>query len=132
MNLNDSALMRLLTQKMSYINQRQSVLAENVANANVPGYKARDLEPFSFENALNQTGTVSLTTTDPRHIIPASMAGVNAKSIKAKSFETTLSGNSVDLEQQMMNVSSNSVDYQTVSSIYHQISSWFRIALKGS
>jgi flagellar basal-body rod protein FlgB len=73
-----------------------------------------------------------MATTDPRHIIPASMAGVNAKSVKAKSLETTLSGNSVDLEQQMMNVSSNSVDYQTVAGIYHQITTWFRIALKGS
>ncbi len=132
MDLSNSALMRLVTQKMSYLNQRQSVLAENVANANVPGYKAHDLVPFTFDDALTQAGTVSLETTDPRHIIPASMDGVNAKSVKAKSFETVPSGNSVDLEQQMMNVSANSVDYQTVTSIYHQITSWFRIAVKGS
>lgn len=132
MDLSAAALMRLLTQKMAYLNQRQSVLAENVANASTPGYKALDLEPFSFSNALNETNATGLMVDDPRHIIPASMAGVNTKTTKTKSFETLPSGNSVDLEQQMMQVSKTSVDYQTVTSIYQEITSWFRIAVKGS
>jgi flagellar basal-body rod protein FlgB len=130
MEMSGDSLMRLLTQKMAYLNQRSSVLAENVANANTPAYKAKDLAPFTFGDALNQT--VGMTVTDPKHIVPASMAGTNAKTVKTKSFETLPSGNSVDLEQQMMQVSETSVNYQTVTSIYKQITSWFRIAVKGS
>lgn len=123
-------LIGLLTQKMSYLNQRQSVLAENVANADTPGFKARDVVPFTFGDTLKQV-SVGISVTDPRHIIPASMAGVNSKTIKSKTIETLPSGNSVDLEQEMMKVSQTSVDYQTVTSIYKSVLSLFRIALKG-
>lgn len=130
MNLSGDALMRLLAQKMGYLNQRQSVLAENVANANTQGYKARDLAPFSFSDALNQA-SAGMKVTDPRHIIPASMDGVNSKTMKTKS-EVLPSGNSVDLEQEMMKVSDTAVNYQLVTSVYHHIASWFRIAVKGN
>ena len=131
MDLSSSGLMRLLTQKMAYLNQKQSVLAENVANASTPGYQARDLAPFSFSDAMHQA-SLGMAVTDPKDIIPASMAGVNSKTVKTKSFDTVPSGNSVDLEQQMMQVSQTSVDYQAVTGIYKQITSWFRIAVKGS
>ena len=129
MDSSNTGLLGLIVSKMGYLNQRQSVLAENVANANTPGYKAKDLAPMTFGNALQQ---VSMTTTDPRDIVPAGMSGVNAQTMNAQSFETLPSGNSVDLEQQMMQVSETSVNYQLMTSIYNQISSWFRIAVKGS
>jgi len=131
MSMSDSGLLSLLTQKMAFLNQRSSVLAENVANANTPGYKAKDLAPFTFDDAMNQLN-VGMAVDDPRHIVPAGMAGVNSKTVKAKSYETLPNGNSVDLEQQMMQVSDTSVNYQTVTAIYRQITSWFRIAVKGS
>jgi len=126
---NTSDLVSQIVNKMRYLNQRQAVLSENVANANTPGYKAKDLAPMSFGNALQQ---VSMVTTDPRDILPAGMSGVNAQTTDAKSFETLPSGNSVDLEQQMMQVSETSVNYQLMTSIYHQVTGWFRIAVKGS
>ncbi|MGE3624031.1 MAG: flagellar basal body rod protein FlgB [Bdellovibrionales bacterium] len=129
MEMNGDGLIRLLTQKMSYLNQRQSVLSENVANADTPTYKARDLAPFTFNQALKDAG---FKTTNVNHIIPASMAGVNAHTVKAKSYETLPSGNSVDIEQQMMQVSETAINYQTMTSIYKKISGWFRIVLKGN
>jgi flagellar basal-body rod protein FlgB len=126
-----SGLMALLTRRMSYLNQRQAVLAENVANADTPNYKAHDLTPFTFGDALTQA-QVGMTVTNPRHIVPASMAGVNGRSVEVKTSEVLPSGNSVDLEQEMMKVSQTSVDYQTATSLYHKITGMFKIALKGS
>jgi flagellar basal-body rod protein FlgB len=126
-----AGLIDVLTSKMSYLNQKQAVIAENVANADTPGYKQLDLKPFSFGDAMRQAN-VGMAVDDPRHIIPASMAGVNASTIKSKNGETVLSGNSVDLEDQMMEVSKTSADYQTVSSIYHKMTGLFKIAIKGS
>ena len=131
MESSNTGLMALIAQKMGYLNQRQSVLAENVANADTPGFKSLDLAPFTFGEALKQAN-VGMTVTDPRHITPASMAGVNSKSVKEKSYETLPSGNSVDIEQQMMEVSKNSVEYKEVTSIYHKIGALFNIALKGT
>ena len=125
-----SGLLGLLTQKMQYLNQRQAVLAENVANADTPHYKARDLEPFTFGDAMKQAN-IGMATTNSAHIVPASMAGVNAKTIKTKTLETMPSGNSVDVEAEMMKVSSTAIDYQSTTTIYRKISGLFRIALKG-
>jgi len=122
--------MALLTQKMAYLNQRQAILAENVANASTPGYEARDLTPFTFADAMKQAN-VGMATTDPKHIIPASMAGVNAKTVKA-GYDVSYSGNAVDMEQEMMKVSKTGIDYQAVTQIYHSVRSLFNIAIKGS
>jgi flagellar basal-body rod protein FlgB len=131
MESNSTGLMGLLTQKMSYLNQRQSVLAENVANASTPNYKARDLTPFTFGDALKQA-SVGIAVTDPHHIVPASMAGVNSKTVKVKGAEVVPTGNSVDMEGQMMEVSKNAVEYQAMTSIYHKMIGLFKIAIKGS
>ena len=128
MALTDSGLLRLMTEKMAYLGQRQAVLAQNVANANTPGFKAKDLAPFSFNDALKEA-SAGMRVTDPRHIVPASMAGVNATTKKAHSFETVPSGNSVELEQQMMQVSEMAVDYQAVTSVYHKIMGLFKTAI---
>jgi len=128
MATSEPGLIRLLTEKMAYLGQRQAVLAQNVANANTPGYKAKDLAPFSFSDALKETQS-GMRTTDPRHIIPASMAGVNAATKRARSFETVPSGNSVELEQQMMQVSNTAVDYQAVTAMYRKFIGLFRTAI---
>jgi flagellar basal-body rod protein FlgB len=126
-----SGLLDVIAQKMSYLTQKQSVLAENVANADTPGYKQLDMQPFTFGDAMRQTN-VGMTTTDPRHIVPASMAGVNAKTFAVKGGETLASGNSVDLEDQMMAVSKTGADYQTMTSIYHKMAGMFKIAIKSN
>ena len=128
MSLTDTPLLHLMTGKMAYLSQRQAVLAENVANANTPHYVAKDLAPFTFNDALRVAGA-DMKVTDPRHIIPASMAGVNAATQKAKGFETLPSGNSVDLEQQMMEVSKTTSDYQTVLAIYRKFMGLFKTAV---
>jgi flagellar basal-body rod protein FlgB len=121
----------LLTAKMSYLNQKQGVLAENVANVDTPGYKQVEVQPFTFGDALKQA-TIGMAVTDPRHIIPPSMAGVNAKTVESKDTDVSPSGNSVDIEGQMMEVSKTSIDYQKVTSVYHKMIGLMKIAIKGS
>lgn len=128
MSFMDTGLLRLMTEKMAYLGQRQAVLSQNVANANTPGYKAKDLEAFSFKSALKEAQG-GMKITDPRHIVPASMAGINAATKKARTFETVPSGNSVELEEQMMEVSKTSVDYQAEIGVYHKILGMFRTAI---
>jgi len=128
MGLNDTGLVRLITEKMGYLGQKQAVLAQNIANANTPGYKAKELTPFSFDTILKETQG-GMTVTNANHIIPASMAGVNAATKRTKSYETVPSGNSVDLEQQMMDSSQTAIDYQSMAAVYHKVMGLFRTAL---
>jgi flagellar basal-body rod protein FlgB len=57
------------------------------------------------------------------------MAGVNAATKKARTYETVPSGNSVEVEQQMMEVSKTAIDYQAVSGLYRKVMGMFRMAI---
>ncbi len=128
MSLMDTGLMRLLGDRMNYQSQRLAVLSENVANANTPGYKAQDLVPFTFSDAMEQVDK-KMKVTNVRHLRPASQAGTSVDTVNARSFETVPTGNSVDLEQQMMDVSKTSVDYQSFIGIYHKMIGLFKTAV---
>jgi len=131
MTSTNPTLMNVLIQKMSYLNQKQAMLAENVANQDTPNYKALDMKPFSFGDAMRQAD-VGMTVTDPRHIVPASMAGVNAKTFASKSGENLPNGNTVDIEDQMLEVSKTAGDYQATTSLYRKMLGLLKTAVKGS
>ncbi len=131
MSSTNPTLMNMLIQKMSYLNQKQAMLAENVANQDTPNYKALDMKPFNFGDALRQA-SVGMAVTDPRHIVPASMAGVNAQTFASKTGENLPSGNTVDIEDQMMEVSKTAGDYQATTSMYRKVMGLLKIAIKGS
>src|SRR5580658_6985331 len=67
MPISDIPILSMLRTRMQWHQERQRVLAENVANADTPGYRARDLTPPNFERML-QSASVALATTDPAHI----------------------------------------------------------------
>ena len=131
MTTGSSDLMGLLSQKMAYLNQKQALHAQNIASASTPDYKARELVPFTFTDALRQAAT-GMKITNPRHIIPASMAGVNAATTKVKAYSTNINGNTVDSEQEAMKVSQTGVEYQLITSIMKKFVGLMKISLKGS
>ncbi|MDE2029578.1 MAG: flagellar basal body rod protein FlgB [Alphaproteobacteria bacterium] len=126
-----SSLLNLLSKKMAYLTQKQAVLAENVANADTPGYKELAVKAPSFADAMQQAN-LSMTVTNAHDILPPGMAGVNAQTYQVKNTQMLPNGNNVDLEQQMMEVSKTSIDYQTVAQVYHKVAGLFKIAIKGS
>jgi len=129
MSLLQGGVLGLIGDKISYLTQKQSVIAQNVANADTPGYKAKGLEAFSSFLSREQSGdTKPMNVTNSKHIIPASLSGTNAKAKKIESFEVVPTGNSVDLEQQMMDVSETVVDYQTSLAVYQKFTAMFRTA----
>lgn len=123
----------LLSRRMDWLGQRQSVLAKNIAHADTPGYLSRDLKPdTAFKRLLRGGASVpALAATDPRHITSLSpQAPGPAESGKAKErYETSPVGNGVVLEEQLVAMNQTSLDYQTVSSLYGKQKALFRIAL---
>ena len=61
MDLNKLTLFRLMKGQMGWLSRRQEVLAQNVANADTPGYKPRDLAPLDFEQMLRGATTKQMT-----------------------------------------------------------------------
>ena len=93
------ALFSLASQQAGWLSTRQATIASNVANANTPGYRAQDVQPFS---AVLSHMQLSMATTAPGHIQPASLAGDRTKVKTSESWDVVHSGNSVNLEQEMM------------------------------
>lgn len=129
MAMMDGGIMSLMKDKLSYLGQRQAVLAQNVANANTPGYKAKELAPFTTFAQEMESVSRGMKVTSDKHIVPASMSGANAATKTMRSFEVTPTGNSVDLEQQMMEVSATTVEYQADTSILHKFMSMMKMAI---
>jgi len=90
----------LAARQSSWLLSRQNLVAQNVANANTPGYKTSDLTPFE---ASLQTASLQLTTTSPMHIsIPQSEFQIAPEETTTEKSDTFLAGNNVSLESEMM------------------------------
>jgi flagellar basal-body rod protein FlgB len=117
MAVTDLPLFSVLKTRMYWLNERQRVLAENVANADTPGFRGRDLKQLDFHDALRATGSVQLATTAPGHI-----GGANPSSRfptdNRGGFETTPRGNAVVLEDEMLKVAQTQMDHQAATQLY--------------
>ena len=116
-------LFRLTGSRMQYLAERQNVISRNIANADTPGYAARDLTAFNFDSALTRqagiaTGPLAMARTAGSHITPASSGPGNARAVAQKGYGETLDGNQVSLEEQMVKAADNMSAFALASSAY--------------
>lgn len=136
MTLDSIPLFAVLKSKMSWHQTRQSLLAENVANADTPGYKGRDLAAFKVEQATSRgqvLAPIGMARTSENHIQGAVMADArsNFGGDNGPGWEITPEGNGVILEEQMMKVTGNAGDYQVASLLYKRSLGILKTALRG-
>lgn len=91
--------------------ERTQLLANNIANADTPHYKARD---FDFRTALRQARTDGevLRTTDARHIEPADLGVGNSTLQYRVPANPSLDGNTVELDREQARFAQNTLEYQ--------------------
>jgi flagellar basal-body rod protein FlgB len=114
-------LFQIASRRSQWLDARQSLIADNVANANTPAYQARDLKPFS---AVLDSAEITMTTTDPLHIAATQVDLNPASAEDSDATNATLSGNSVNLEQEMINlgeVSRDSTMTNNIKRVFHQM-----------
>ena len=121
-------LLDALGEKMRWHQQRQTLLAENVANADTPGFRGRDLKQLDFNDALRATGSVKLATTAPGHIGGSAGAGRFPTDDRG-GFETTPRGNAVVLEDEMLKVAQTQMDHQAATALYSRSIGLIKTAL---
>ena len=92
-------LFELASSQARWLELRQSTVASNVANANTPGFKARDVEPF---NKVLDGTPVRLAMTSPAHMQLSAAETDTRATAKKDSWEVVHSGNSVSLEQELI------------------------------
>jgi flagellar basal-body rod protein FlgB len=119
-------LMQALKTRMQWHQSRQKVLAENVANADTPGFRPLDLKAPSMRGSQ---GGIALATTSEGHIGLSGSGRGKFDSRNAGRFETTPNGNAVSLEDEMMKVAQNQGDFQLAASLYSKSMGLMKIAI---
>jgi flagellar basal-body rod protein FlgB len=102
-------LFSLASKHRDWIAMRQTAIAENIANANTPQFKARDIVPFS---RLFEMTELSLTTSHVRHMSPGTSVGSVVELAAGEDQEQTHGGNSVSIEGELMKAGEASHAYQ--------------------
>jgi flagellar basal-body rod protein FlgB len=119
-------LFDLAEKRLVWTAQRQSVLAANIANANTPGFQARDVQ--SFESVLAGSGPVEPVRTQPAHLtgtVPTGLASLTTDRPDARALD----GNSVALDQQLTKVADTETTQSLVTSIWKEYMGMFNTAL---
>lgn len=96
--------------------QRQEVLASNIANADTPGYKARDID---FRQALKvatekhrQLPDTQLALTSVRHIPGKASSAQTGNLLYRQPLQPRLDGNTVDMDGERVRFADNTARYQ--------------------
>lgn len=130
MDLNKIPLLKMITTQMDWLNQRQKVLSQNIANADTPDYVAHDLAPLDFADlARGQTRKLKMSVSSPSHIDDPNNRNGTYRDKEDRTFTAEPSGNSVVLEEQAMLVSATQVDYELMTRLYRKHVGMLRTAL---
>ena len=121
---------------LGYQSERMGVLSSNIANADTPGYKARDV---SFQEALRAAagpvaggdGSLPLQRSDARQFTAAGDAANGAQTLYRIPDQPALDGNTVDMERERVRFTENAVAYQTTLSFLNSRIKSINSALTG-
>lgn len=119
-------LFTLAEKRLAWTAQRQGVLAANIANANTPGYQARDVE--SFAKLLSGYGSVQPVRTEAAHMegtLPAGVASITQDPPSARALD----GNAVTLDQQLTKVADTETTQSLVTTVWKKYTAMFNMAL---
>jgi flagellar basal-body rod protein FlgB len=125
-------IVELIEQKMSYNSAMQSVISNNIANANIPKSKAKTLDKFNIKklNTYKNKSGFGIVKTNPNHLGDNSF---NSFSIikDPKALEITPMGNNIVLNDQMKYASENNIEYTELARLLKTANNITKIALGG-
>ena len=130
MELNKLTLFGMVKGQMKWLNKRQEVLAQNVANADTPDYKPQDLKTVNFREVMREQHKRDMMN----KMSGTAVAGLgNSSAFKTEEnrtpYETSPDGNAVVLEEQMGKIGETQMKYQLTNELYRKHIGMIKIAL---
>ena len=129
-----AALFQLISARMTWLSQRQVVLNQNIANADTPDYRPKDLRAADFSRLVGgfvgQPGRLAMAQTDRTHLDGAPVARLGLAGREQRTaYEVAPDGNAVVLEEQTAKAAETALDFQLTSNLYRKYLGMVRIAL---
>lgn len=130
MDLSKIPLFAGITRRMDWLNQRQRILALNIANADTPHYTPKDLKPLEFRDFL-EGRRVRLAATDTKHI-GFSQGRDDEFRVKMdkETYEVSPAKNAVVLEEQLIQVAESRMDYEMMTNLYRKHVGMLKLAFR--
>jgi flagellar basal-body rod protein FlgB len=115
---------------LSLYGERSSLLAANLANADTPGFKARDID---FRSVLAKAGgeELAMKTTHANHL-GGSTAASNADLLYRIPIQPSVDGNTVDSQVEQAEFAQNAVRYQSTLTFLNGKFKGLKLAIKGN
>ncbi len=117
---------------MDYLDQRQRIISQNIANADTPGYRPQDLIAGDFGKLVNApSGKMNVTpsSTQSGHMSASGDMRAPDKDEQEMIYEVAPAGNSVIIEEQLINAGRNTMDYNMMVNLYQKNVAMMRTAL---
>lgn len=131
MDFKQIPIFSVIKKRMDWLSQRQEILATNISNSDSPGYKPKDLKPFSFDDLVRrESNQLNMAVGGSGHLGGRRKRIMDFDSEETrKPFETAPQGNAVVLEEQMMKVAETTAKHKLASELYKKHLGMFRMAL---
>jgi len=123
MDISEIPLFALADRRLAWVDARQSLLAQNLANADTPHWQSHDLKPFA---AALSGATVALARTDPGHLAPPGNATFGAA---AQVQERSLDGNAVAIDKELVKVADTDAAHELVTNLSKKYQNLVRTAI---
>ena len=107
-------LFTLASRQAEWLSTRQTLISGNIANANTPGFRAKDVAAF---DAVLQNTQMPMTATNPLHFTESPTSSYVVEPEVNEGSATQLSGNSVDISEELMKQGSIKRDYDLNAAI---------------
>jgi flagellar basal-body rod protein FlgB len=111
-----------------WLTVRQSAIAQNVANANTPGFKAQDVKPFA---STLEAMSLAMASTRAGHMAYAPTADARTQIDPDEGTQVLHSGNTVNLESEMSKASEVNRAYALNTSVLKAFHRMLMTSAKG-
>ena len=123
-------LFQAVKKRLNWLGQRQEVLAQNVANADTPSYRAVDLKSYDFKELLRrEDAQLNMAASGSKHLPGRRKRIRDYASERNRPFETSPAGNNVILEEQMAKIGETGTNYKMATGLYKKHLNMIKIAL---
>lgn len=147
MTTQNLTLLNAMVQKMDWVEERQKVIAQNIANADTPGYRPQDLTAIDFKSMLASSSSklslgtsgvpspaaAGLATTQSNHMSSGGTlaGGSNPQSKEERNpYEVAPAGNAVVLEEQLLKMGENYTDHRFITNLYQKNIDMLKTAIR--
>ncbi len=153
MTTQNLTLLNAMVQKMDWLEERQKVIAQNISNADTPGYRPNDVTPIDFKSILARSSSSlslgaaaasdggikmasaasGLATTNSAHM---GLGGTSSTAGKAQAkqdkspYEVAPAGNAVVLEEQLLKMNANYTDHRFITNLYQKNIDMLKTAIR--